>query len=149
MKRLTKRFGLLLSIMMMAGALCTLTSCGNDEPANGLIDYYLEVEEQFLVNGSTDGTSRYDNPINLMKEAIQKAYPTKTEQGNDQAVMAACDKAYEDYVNLYEGDLRDENLTALVHLKRVVRRGGIIRESENLKSYQFNINYHEEEEPSS
>lgn len=135
--------------MMMTGTLCILTSCGDDEPANGLIDYYVEVEEQFLVNGSTDGTSRYDNPINLMKEAIQKAYPTKTGQGDDEGVIAACDKAYEDYVNTYEGDLRDENLTALVHLKRVVRRKGIIRESENLKSYQFNINYHEEDQPSS
>ena len=80
-----------------------------------------------------------------MKDAIQKAYPTKTEEGNDKAVIAACDNAFEDYVALYEGDLRDENLTALVNLKRVIRRDGIIRESETLKTYQYNINYHEEQ----
>ena len=144
-KRLTKQTGawciVVLSLLMAA----FLTSCGDDEPANGVVDYYIEVEEQFLVNGSTDGTSRYDNPINLMKDAITKAYPEKTEKGNDKAVIDACDKAYEDYVKLYEGDLRDENLTALIHLKRAVRRGGIIKESETLKSYQFNINSHEPE----
>ena len=79
-----------------------------------------------------------------MNAAIQRAYPTKTQQGADQEVIAACDKAYEDFVALYEGDLRDENLTALVNLKRVVRRGGTIRENETLKAYLFNVNYHEE-----
>ena len=148
MKHITRETGfwklMVLSVLLL-GMMSSLTSCGNDEPANGLTDYYLEIEEQFLVNGSTDGTSRYENPVNLMKDAIQKAYPTKTGEGNDKAVIAACDKAFEDYVALYEGDLRDENLTALVNLKRVIRRDGIIRESETLKTYQYNINYHEEQ----
>jgi len=135
---------MMLLTLVIAASLCGLASCGNDEPDAGAIDYYIEVEEQFLVNGSLDGVSRYDNPITLMNAAIQRAYPTKTQQGADQEVIAACDKAYEDFVALYEGDLRDENLTALVNLKRVVRRGGTIRENETLKAYLFNVNYHEE-----
>ena len=135
---------MMLLTLVIAASLYGLASCGNDEPDAGAIDYYIEVEEQFLVNGSLDGVSRYDNPITLMNAAIQRAYPTKTQQGADQEVIAACDKAYEDFVALYEGDLRDENLTALVNLKRVVRRGGTIRENETLKAYLFNVNYHEE-----
>lgn len=135
---------MMLLTLVIAASLCGFASCGHDEPDAGAIDYYIEVEEQFLVNGSLDGVSRYDNPITLMNAAIQRAYPTKTQQGADQEVIAACDKAYEDFVALYEGDLRDENLTALVNLKRVVRRGGTIRENETLKAYLFNVNYHEE-----
>ncbi len=135
---------MMLLTLVIAASLCGFASCGNDEPDAGAIDYYIEVEEQFLVNGSLDGVSRYDNPITLMNAAIQRAYPTKTQQGADQEVIAACDKAYEDFVALYEGDLRDENLTALVNLKRVVRHGGTIRENETLKAYLFNVNYHEE-----
>lgn len=135
---------MMLLTLVIAASLYGLASCGNDEPDAGAIDYYIEVEEQFLVNGSLDGVSRYDNPITLMNAAIQRAYPTKTQQGADQEVIAACDKAYEDFVALYEGDLRDENLTALVNLKRVVRHGGTIRENETLKAYLFNVNYHEE-----
>ena len=125
-------------------AMLAFTSCGDDDESN-VIDYYIEVEEQFLVEGSQTGTSRYDDPRVLLQNAIKKAYPSLTEKGNDEAVIAACDKVYNDYVNLYEGDPRDENLTALLHLKKVNKRDGIIRENEYLKTYQFNINDHEEE----
>ena len=134
---------LLLAIIVVSG-LGVFTSCGDDDDKTNAIDYYFEVEEQFLVNGSKDRTTMYQNPIPLMQDAIKKAYPTPNPQGNDQAVLAACDQAYKDYVSLYE-DLNDDNLTALIHLKRAVRINGLIKESVNLKTYHFIINPHEEE----
>ena len=43
--------------LLLACPLVMLTSCGDDEPKSMVIDYYLNVEEGFLVNGSIDQTS--------------------------------------------------------------------------------------------
>ena len=146
MKHVLKSWHALALMLLLASAMTIgMTSCGNDdEPGATTIDYYIRVDEAFLVNGYDRQTS-FMNPVTRMKDAIRKVYPTPNAQGDDEAVIAACDKVYNDYVNLYEGDPRDENLTALLHLKKVNKRDGIIRENEYLKTYQFNINYHEEE----
>ena len=73
---------LLLAIIVVSG-LGVFTSCGDDDDKTNAIDYYFEVEEQFLVNGSNDRTTMYQNPIPLMQDAIKKAYPTPNPQGND------------------------------------------------------------------
>ena len=45
--------------LLLASPLVMLTSCGDDEPKSMVIDYYLNVEEGFLVNGSIDQTAKY------------------------------------------------------------------------------------------
>ena len=77
----------LCSIMVIAAMLMT-TSCGDDEPNEMLINYYIDVEEPFLVNSDDDFTDRYYNPVKLMKEAIQNTYPTPDAKGSDEAVIA-------------------------------------------------------------
>ena len=116
-----------------------ITSCGDDdEPKGPSIKYYLEVEEEFLVDGSVDHTDRYYSPITLMKEAIQTAYPKPNATGADETVILACDNLYQRYHEMYKG--KAEHLTCLVHLVRASMDGDIVKQSERLKTYNFDIN---------
>ena len=129
---------LLLPLVFIAMT-ATLTSCGNDddEPKGPSIQYYLEVEEEFLVNGVVDHTDRYYSPITLMKEAIHTAYPKPNTTGADETVILACDNLYLRYIEMYTG--KAEHLTCLVHLVRASMSGEIVKQSERLKTYNFDI----------
>ena len=133
----------LLFVLAIAGAMTVFTACGDDEPDQTTIDYYMDVEEEFLVNGSTDHTDRYYNPKALMMEAVRTAYPTPDAAGNDEAVIAACDQMYQRYLQMYTG--KAEHLTCLMHLVRAVKTGDIVRKSEPIKTYSFDINPYETE----
>ena len=120
------------------------TSCGDDDEPSGMtIDYYLEVEEEFLVDGSVDHTDRYYSPVTLMKESIRTAYPVPDANGNDNAVIRACDELQLRYYSMY--DNKAEHLTCLVHLVRATMEGKIVKNSERLKTYNFDINPPESE----
>ena len=123
---------LLLVNLMIIG----LASCGDDDKST-TIAYYLNVEEEFLVNGS-DRQINYPNPNTLMMEAIRNVYPTPNEQGNDEAVIAACDEAYREYVETYTG--YHDHITCMAHLVRGTQVGGIIRQNQRLKTYKYDIN---------
>lgn len=138
MKHVFKHWrGLLFSLIVIA-ATTALTSCGSDEPNTLLVDYYLNIEEEFLVNSSTSHTDRYYDPIARMRNAVSSAYPTPDTQGNDDAVIAACDKEFEEYQSFYTGG--KEHLTCLFHLVRVTKRNGIVKSNETLKTYHYDIN---------
>ena len=129
---------LFLSLAVIAMA-ALFTSCGkDDEPSGPTIKYYLEVEEEFLVDGSVDHTDRYYSPITLMKEAIRNAYPNPNANGDDNAVIRACDELYQRYLTMY--DNKAEHLTCLVHLIRATMDGDIVKQSIPLKTYNFDIN---------
>lgn len=144
MKHLFTHWRELLFSLLLIGTITALTSCGNDEPRPMVIDYYLSVEEEFLVNGSTSHTDRYYDPIARMNTAISTAYPFADTQGNDDAVIEACDKEYETYQEFYSGG--KEHLTCLFHLVRVTMSNGIVRSNETLKTYYYNINPPETED---
>lgn len=133
-------FALLLILPLMA-----FTSCGDDkdEPTT-TIDYYLEVEEEFLVDGAVDHTDRYYSPITLTREALRKAYPEPNAQGADEAVSNACDEVYARYITMYDG--KAEHLTCLYHLVRATKRGDIVKQGERLKTYSIDINPYEIED---
>lgn len=138
MKKLSRVWHVLvMSCLLMA----ILPSCGSDEPDSMTVDYYLEIEEVFLVNGATSRVDRYkeSNPITMMREAIRTAYPKLNTVGDDQAVIEACDKVYDSFNEMYSGKT-DDHLTALVHLIRVNKEGEIVRKSEYLKTYNINVN---------
>lgn len=139
MKRFPSKLwrGLLFSLLLVS-VTTFLTSCGDDEPDSTVIDYYLNVEEEFLINGSTDHTDRYQSPITRMRTAIQKAYPTPDSKGNDEAVIAACNKEYETYYEMYDGG--SEHFTCLFHLVKAVKVKGIVKQNETLKTYNYDIN---------
>lgn len=124
--------------LLLASPLVMFTSCGDDEPKSMVIDYYLNVEEGFLVNGSMDQTAKYYNPKNRMYDAIRQAYPTPDAQGNDAAVIAACDREYEEYVGMYTG--LGDHITCVFNLVRATKKGDIIKQNETLKTYVYDIN---------
>ncbi len=130
---------LLLPLLLMVMTVAFM-SCGNDddEPKGNTIDYYLEVEEEFLVDGAVDHTDRYYSPITLMREAIRNVYPVADATGADQAVINACDELYQRYLGMYTS--KGEHLTCLVHLVRATMHGDIVKQSERLKTYNFDIN---------
>lgn len=129
----------LLIALLFVGAMVTFTSCGDDDDSKStVIDYYLDVEEEFLVNGSTDLTDRYYNPVTRMRQVIRKVYPTPDGKGNDEAVIAACDKEYEEYISMYDGG--QEHFTCLFRLVRATKTGGVVKQNEVLKTYVYDIN---------
>lgn len=134
---------LLCSIMAVA-AMLTTTSCGDDEPTANVIDYYIEVEEEFLINSSSDLPDRYYSPIDMMREAIRATYPEPNAQGNDEAVIDACDALYHRYYEMYTG--REDHLTCKLHLVRATMEGKIVKQSERIRTYVFDVNPYEIEE---
>ena len=127
----------MLLMLAVNGAFIVLTSCSNDDEPQ-TIGYYLNVEEEFLVNGSEDHTDRYYSPVTMMNEVIKTAYPKPTANGDDDKVIAACDELYQRYISMYSG--KAEHLTCLIHLMRANLQGDIVKQSEIIRTYQFDIN---------
>lgn len=138
MRRFFKPWHLIAITLVLAGTMFTMTSCGDDEPKSMVVDYYVSVEEQFLVNGSTDKTDRYESPVTRMRNAIRKVYPEPNHDGNDEAVLAACDKEYETYVEMYRGI--SDHFTCLFHIVRAVKKGDVVKENVTLQTYVYDIN---------
>lgn len=132
---------LVCSLMIMAITMTvTLSSCGDDkdEPKGIVIDYYLDIEEEFLINGSTSHTDRYYSPITRMRDAIRKVYPTPDAKGADELVVEACDHEFLAYREMYSGGT--EHFTCLFHLIRAVKQGTKVVQSEMLRTYVYDIN---------
>lgn len=145
MKRSFKPWHLLPLVVMIIGLAFTMTSCGDDDdPTHKVIDYYLNVEEEFLVDGAPSKASYFYNPVTRMKEAIRRVYPTATIGGADSTVVVACDNEFYEYRALYNG--RQEHITCMIHLMRVIMDGDRIKQSEKLKTYIYDINPKTEEE---
>ena len=138
-KRYSNAWRLIVIALVLMCQLPVLTSCDDDESKSTVIDYYLNVEEAFLVNGSNETISRYENPVTRMRNAIKQAYPTPDTQGNDEAVIAACDQEYRAYVDMYSM-LTSDHFTCLFHLVRATKVGGIIKQNQTIKTYTYDIN---------
>ncbi len=144
MKHFLSLCSTLLLSLAFVGTMASLSSCGSDdEPTGQFIKYYIEVEEEFLVDGAIDHTDRYYSPIKLLKEAILTAYPEPNITGNDAAVLQACDELQQRYYEMYNN--KGEHLTCLVHLIKATMEGSIVKQSERMKTYSFDINAPEPE----
>jgi len=144
MKQLFKPWRLLACSLLLLGAMVAFTSCGDDGPSSTVVNYYINVEEEFLINGSTNHTDRYYNPISRMRAAIHNVYPTPNSDGNDEAVIAACDEEYATYIGMYNGGA--EHFTCLCHLVRATMREGVVIQNETLRTFVYDINPVEEPE---
>ena len=140
MKRFFKSWHLFAITALLAATMFTMTSCGDDDgPKGTVIDYYVSVEEQFLINGSTDKTDRYENPVTRMRNAIRKVYPNPDNKGDDERVLAACEAEYETYVGMYRMEGAD-HFTCLFHIVRALKKGGEVKENEILRTFVYDIN---------
>ena len=139
MKHQLKQWRGFLFSLLLVGAMASFTSCGNDEPSATTIDYYLEVEEEFLVNGSSTLAERYFSPIKRMRETIRKVYPVPNDKGDDNAVIAACDAEYEEFCNMYTGEGND-HLSCQFTLNRAIKKGYVVKQREKLRTYHYDIN---------
>ena len=135
MKKLSRTGLLIVLSCLLMGA---LSSCGSDEPEALTVDYYIEVEESFLVNGSSNFPDGYLDPVTIMRETIRKSYPKADFVGNDEAVIRACDEAYEKFYQDYTSG--GDHLTCLMHLIKTRNEGIIVRGSERLKTYKIDVN---------
>ncbi len=140
MKHTFKPWHLLPLVLLVIGIAFTMTSCGDDEPSGTVIDYYLKVEEGFLVDGSAEKAKSFVSPVDRMREVIRSVYPTPNAQGADEAVLAACEQEYAQYCSTYAGLSGNAQITCIFDLMRVVKKGSQIQQSETLRKFVYAIN---------
>jgi len=136
-KRHFKPVGLFALVVMLVATVMTMVSCGDDEPQM-VVNYYLDVEEAFRINSSTALIDRYYNPKTRMEQAIKAAYPNPDMDGDDDAVLEACDREFAEYVEMYTGGA--EHFTCLMHLMKAEMVDGIARHNVKLRTYSYDIN---------
>ena len=71
----------------------------------------------------------------VMKDSIRRVYPKATIQGDDGAVIAACDKVY--YRYLAEHPEAAQYFYCVARLYRARMRGSIVASYTTIKSYNF------------
>lgn len=136
---------LLLGLSLLFFPLMSLTSCGNDEP-DLMVGYYLSINSQVGYMATTEneeqGTmsdSNYGNvlytTITKMRQALHNAYPIASKDGNDVAVLSACDNIYREYKSMY-GAL-EKNTICVAKIYRARMDGEIVVSSKTLTVYHF------------
>lgn len=128
---------LMISLLFLS-ALFSLTSCGDDESKDTVIDYYVNVEAEFLIDGSTIHVNQFYSPITRMMEAIRRVYPTPNASGNDDAVREACNQEYLAYKEMYEG--LPDHITCIFTVMKVNKVGYVVKKSEPFAYYLYDIN---------
>jgi predicted phosphoadenosine phosphosulfate sulfurtransferase len=68
-----------------------------------------------------------------MKEKIDEVYPVHDMQGNDAAVLMACDEVYD----MYQQSGMQNNAMCIATLYRATMSGIIVKKSTPLKTYRF------------
>lgn len=127
-----------LAIALIASfSICCLCSCANDEPED-CVNYYLSVQSRTMIyrRGGLPPAPKADL-IGLlsvkMKQAIREAYPTPNLQGDDRAVLVACDEAY----RMYSDTGMRSYTVCVLELYRVKMSGNIIKQSTLIKTYRL------------
>lgn len=136
----------LAGILLLLLGVVTTASCGHDEP-DWLIGYYMHINSQVPISTEEDGQgTTSDNPaadvlsitIRNMKDAMRRAYPVNTRQGNDAAVLTACDSVYRSY-NLSYGDQKRNTVCVVKIFRAHMDEEGIARESRLLTTYHLGV----------
>jgi len=127
---------MLLAIMAVV-AVSFLASCASDEPETG-IDYYLSLQPRtrIFARGGLPPDPKEDmiGKITLqMRLSIREHYPTLTDDGDDAAVLVACDEVY----RLYLESGMKSHTECVATLYRAKMCGTIIRGSTPIKNYYF------------
>ena len=143
------RLRLLLPLLLIA-CLLDFTSCKGDDEPESSIGYYLMIQPRVPIKtaGGMPPPPRYKmigDMTRLMQKGIHEVYPVHDMQGNDGAVITACDSVYRSYAEVYRDSamVASNTLGATFHtdcvvvLYRARMTGIIVRQSWPLKTYRF------------
>lgn len=137
---------LFLLIAVVVAALVGVTSCGHDDPELK-VGYYLSVssseaymassddEDQGTMSDTQSGNVLYTT-ITRMKQAVRNAYPAPQNNGDDAAVLVACDKIYRDYKRMY-GEYEKNTICVVKIMRTSLNDEGIVVGSRTLTTYSF------------
>lgn len=126
-------------VIIAVFTLCCIGACSSDdEPEITSIDYYLSIQTPYAIyrSGALPPPPKEDMIGKLtlkMKKRIHEAYPERDMQGNDAAVLVACDEVYKEY---RETGLKS-NTMCVATLYRARMSGMIIKQSTPIKQYSF------------
>lgn len=140
---------LLVPLLLIACLLGFISCTGDDEPESS-IGYYLMIQTRVPIKtaGSMPPPPKYKligDLTRLMQKGIKEVYPKHDMQGNDGAVITACDDVYLSYTEIYRDSamVATNTLGATFHtdcvvvLYRARMTGTIVRASYLLKTYRF------------
>lgn len=126
-------------MMFMLLCLVTLTmftSCESAEEPEVAIDYYLTIESRVpLKNTMWPRGNMMGQITSRMKQAIHDVYPIPNLQGDDVAVMIACDEAYSYYREAYPAGAQSTECVAKLY--RAHMQGKIVKRSVAIKTYSL------------
>ena len=129
--------------MLLLTLLCVMsvsmfTSCSSEEEPETSIGYYLSVQPRTAIyqrGGMPPDAKEFliGNLTLQMKEKIDEVYPVHDMQGNDAAVLVACDEVYD----MYKQSGMQANAECIATLYRARMSGIIVKKSYPLKTYRF------------
>ena len=126
---------LFLSMLFIVSA-TTFSSCMSEDEPDVAIDYYLSIEPRTPIRFTIDPRANMMGQItDRMKVAIHEAYPVRNLDGDDIAVIEACNEAYSYYRAAYPGGAQCTQ--CVVKLYRARMKGTIVKQSVALKSYNM------------
>lgn len=140
----------LLLPLLLISCLLGFNSCKGDDEPEVAINYYLMVQTKVPIYSAGGLPPPAKNKLigditKVMRKNIDEAYPVHDLQGNDAAVIAACDDAYRSYTEVYRDSamVATNTLGATFHTECVVvlyrarMSDMIVRASYPLKTYRF------------
>ena len=126
---------LFLSMLFIAAA-SSLSSCSSVDEPETAIDYYLSIESRVPIKNTHDARANMMGQVsNNMREAIHDVYPIRDLDGNDAAVIQACDEAYSYYRSAYPAG--QQNTECVLKLYRARMQGTIVKQSVAIKTYRM------------
>lgn len=132
-------FSTLKRMMFMLLCLVTVTvftSCESADEPEVAIDYYLTIESRVPLKNTISPRANMMGQITTsMKEAIHEAYPVPNLQGDDVAVLVACDEAYSYYRSAYPGGAQCTECVAKLYRARM--QGKVVKQSVAIKTYSL------------
>ena len=129
-------------LLITSCVLLALGACTADEEPETAIGYYITIQSKYpmpkekMIGDITSG----------MQAAIRKVYPVHDQQGDDYAVIRACDDLYRSYYEAYRdtsavisntltGGSRASECNVVLYRARM--SGIIVRASYPIKTYRF------------
>lgn len=140
----------LLLPLLLISCLLGFTSCTGDDEPESSIGYYLMIQSTIPIKTLGGLPPPPKNKLigdltRQMQQSINEVYPEHDLQGNDAAVIEACDEVYLAYLETYRnksaaatntvGNGMKTDCVATVYRARM--SGTIVRQSRALKTYRF------------